>query len=52
MGYGEGTRVKAGALVRLLLLKPMREMVFEVQRQPNTADILNMDPVGLTYGLH
>ena len=52
MGYGEGTREKARALVRWLLLKPMREMVFGVQRQPDTADILNIDPVGLAKGLH
>src|SRR5574341_310372 len=30
----------------------MREMVFGVQRQPDTADILNIDPVGLAEGLH
>lgn len=52
MRYDEGTREKAGAPVRWLLLKSVREMVFEVQRQPDTADILNTDPVGFADALH
>ena len=52
MGYGEGTREKTVVLVRWLLLKSMREVVFRVQRQPDTADNLNIDPVGFANGLH